>query len=154
MPIYSTEQWLPRPLDAIFPFFADARNLGLLTPPWLQFTVLTKGPIEMRAGTLIDYRIRFRGLPLWWRTRILEWNPPTRFRDDQVWGPFRKWVHTHSFETRNGGTLCRDEVDYSVWGGAIPDRLFVRPDVERIFAFRQAALAKRFPAGVSAESCL
>ena len=144
MPTFSTEQWLPRPLEEIFPFFSDARNLGLLTPPWLQFKVVTKGPIVMGAGTLIDYRIRFRGIPLWWRTRILEWNPPFRFRDDQLRGPFRRWVHTHTFVSKDGGTLCKDDLEYAVWGGALPDRFFVRPDVERIFAFRQAALAARF----------
>ena len=65
----TTEQVLPRPLHELFPFFAEARNLERITPPWLRFEVLTPGPISMRAGALIDYRLRWRVFPVRWRTR-------------------------------------------------------------------------------------
>src|SRR5512139_2675181 len=103
-----TELWLPRPRHEIFPFFAEARNLETLTPPWLNFEVLTPMPIVMRVGTLIDYRIRVRGVPLRWRTEIAEWEPPHRFVDVQLHGPYTLWHHTHTFEERDGGTLCAD----------------------------------------------
>ena len=138
------ELWLPRPLDEVFEFFIDARNLGVITPEWVNFEILTPTPIEMRVGALIDYRIRVRGLPLPWRTLIREWNPPRSFVDEQIRGPYRRWHHTHTFAAKDGGTLCGDEVRYAVWGGALVNRLFVRRDVERIFAFREAALRKRF----------
>lgn len=144
MPIFNAELWLPEPLEKVFPFFADAHNLKILSPPWLNFEIQTPSPIVMRVGTLIDYRIGFRGIPLRWRTQILEWNPPFQFVDDQIRGPYRKWTHTHTFSPKDGGTLCRDHVDYSVWGGWIPDRLVVRRDVAKIFAFRQEALQKHF----------
>src|SRR4051812_36446234 len=108
----SAEQWLPRPRNEVFSFFADARNLEALTPPWLKFEVLTPSPIEMRPGALIDYRIRVHGLPIRWRTEITEWNPPHSFADVQLNGPYTLWHHKHSFHERDSGTLCVDEVRY------------------------------------------
>lgn len=143
---FESEIWLPRPRAEVFPFFADAGNLERLTPPWLGFRILTPPPIAMSAGARIDYRLRVHGLPLRWRTRIEVWDPPHRFVDVQLRGPYRLWHHTHTFEEGDGGTLCRDVVRYAVPGGALVDRLFVRRDVERIFAFRGEALRSLFGA--------
>jgi ligand-binding SRPBCC domain-containing protein len=142
--LFHDELLLPRSRGEIFPFFAEARNLETLTPPWLKFEVVTPGPIAMRAGALIDYRIRVHGLPIRWRTEIVEWNPPHRFIDVQLRGPYRLWHHTHTFEERGGSTLCRDDVRYWPRGGALIDRFFVRRDVERIFAFRRQKLREIF----------
>jgi ligand-binding SRPBCC domain-containing protein len=139
-----TELWLPRPRYEVFPFFAEARNLEILTPPWLKFEVLTPAPIAMRAGTLIDYRIRVHGLPIRWRTEIAEWEPPHQFVDRQLHGPYRLWHHTHTFIERDGGTLCLDCVRYRPRGGALLHWLFVRRDVERIFQYRRKRLGELF----------
>ncbi len=141
---FKTELWLPRPPEQVFPFFADAGNLDAITPPWLHFHIVTPWPIEMRAGARIDYKLRVRGLPLRWRTLIKKWQPPHRFVDEQVRGPYRQWIHTHIFEPHEGGTLTRDLVQYAVPFDFIAHPLFVRRDVERIFAFRQEALWARF----------
>ena len=141
-----TELWLPRPRDEVFAFFADARNLEALTPPWLNFEVLTPAPIAMRPGTLIDYRIRVHGLPIRWRTEIAEWDPPHQFVDRQLRGPYTLWHHTHTFEERDGGTLCLDHVRYCPRGGALVNWLFVRRDVERIFQYRQQRMQELFGA--------
>jgi ligand-binding SRPBCC domain-containing protein len=141
---YECELWLPSPVERVFPFFADARNLERITPPFLRFRVLTPEPIEMRVGTLIDYRLRVHGLPLRWRSEITVWDPPHRFVDEQRRGPYRKWHHEHTFEPRDGGTLTRDRVEYAVPGGVLVDRLFVRRDVERIFAYRRRVLSELF----------
>lgn len=141
---FQAELWLPRHREEVFPFFADAHNLEKITPRWLKFQIRTPGPIAMRAGVLIDYQIRLRGLPLRWRTEIEVWEPPFRFVDNQVRGPYRCWHHTHTFEERDGGTLCCDHVRYSVFGGALLNRFLVRPDIERIFAYRQEQLRKHF----------
>jgi ligand-binding SRPBCC domain-containing protein len=139
-----TEQWLPRPRHEVFPFFAEARNLQTITPPWLGFEVLTPEPIEMRPGTLIDYCIRVHGVPFSWRTEIREWQPPHRFVDVQLRGPYTLWHHTHSFEERDAGTLCVDQVRYRPRGGALVNWLFVRRDVARIFRYRQQRLDELF----------
>ena len=143
---FHDELWLPRSQDEVFPFFADAANLGEITPPWVKFQVLTPRPIVMQAGTLIDYRIRVHGLPIRWRTEITEWTPPYRFVDIQLRGPYTLWHHTHTFEEKGGGTLCSDNVTYRPRGGVIIQRLFVRKDVERIFAYRRKRLLELFPA--------
>lgn len=141
---FKTEQWLPRSRVEVFPFFADARNLEAITPPWLNFVILTPGEIPMRPGALIDYRLRIRGIPVRWRTEITAWEPPYRFVDEQRRGPYRLWRHTHEFEERDGGTLCRDRVEYAVPGGALVDWLLVRRDVRRIFDYRAQALREYF----------
>ena len=141
-----TELWLPRAPTEVFPFFAEARNLETLTPPWLSFEVLTPAPIEMRTGTLIDYRIRVHGLPIRWRTEITAWDPPHRFVDVQLSGPYTLWHHAHTFEGRDGGTLCLDHVRYRPRGGALINWLFVRRDVERIFRYRQQRMQGLFGA--------
>jgi len=139
------EVWLPRPRDEVFAFFADARNLEALTPPWVNLAVLTPGIVEMRCGTLIDYRIRVHGIPIRWRTEIVEWQPPLHFVDRQLRGPYRLWHHTHTFEERDGGTLCLDQVRYCPRGGALAHWLIVRRDVDRIFNFRRQRLMQLFP---------
>lgn len=146
----TSEVLLPRPRNEVFPFFADARNLERLTPPWLRFEVLTPTPIEMRPAAVIAYRLRLRGLPVRWRSEITAWEPPLRFVDEQRRGPYRLWIHEHRFEERAGRTLVSDRVRYAVPGGplleGLVNRLLVRPDLERVFAYRRAVLAGLFGA--------
>jgi ligand-binding SRPBCC domain-containing protein len=140
----STTAWLPHSVEEVFAFFGDAHNLDLLTPPWLHFEILTPGAIAMHPGTEIDYRITLRGLPMRWRTRISTWEPTHRFVDEQIRGPYLEWVHTHTFEAVDGGTLMKDTVRYRVPGGALVNRLFVERDVSRIFRYRLEALRRHF----------
>ncbi|HUR44899.1 MAG TPA: SRPBCC family protein [Candidatus Saccharimonadales bacterium] len=141
---FKTELWLPVGPSELFPFFADAGNLESITPGWLHFKTLTAVPIEMKAGTLIDYRLRVHGLPLRWRTLISTWEPPHRFVDEQIRGPYRQWIHEHTFEARGGGTLTRDRVRYAVPLDFLIHDWVVRPDIERIFLFRSTALKNHF----------
>lgn len=141
---FRAEIWLPLPPEQIFTFFADAANLQLLTPPGLNFKVLTPSPIAMREGTVIDYKLRVRGIPIRWRSRINVWEPPYRFVDEQLRGPYRQWIHEHMFEAQNGGTLARDVVRYAVPFDFLVHDWLVRRDVEKIFEFRARELQKRF----------
>jgi ligand-binding SRPBCC domain-containing protein len=136
------------PRDRVFSFFAEAANLERLTPPALRFRILTRGPIEMRAGTTIDYRISLSGVPFRWRTMIAVWEPPERFVDIQTKGPYAQWHHTHSFEIAQGGTRMRDRVEYALpLGpvGSLAQHWFVKRQLANIFDFREAAVRDLFP---------
>jgi len=147
--VLEAEQWLPSPLAQLFPFFANPYNLQTITPPFLHFDVLRCSSTEVCRGTLIDYRLRLRGLPIRWRTRIDTWDPPHCFVDLQLEGPYALWHHTHEFEERDGGTTVRDCVRYrlplGVLGSFTAGR-WVRRDVERIFRFRQGKMQELFAA--------
>lgn len=141
-------QTVPTPIDDLFPFFADAYNLQEITPNYLSFEVLTPRPIPMKPGALIDYKLRVRGLPIRWRTEISVWDPPHRFVDQQLKGPYERWHHTHTFEpSADGGTLCTDRVEYRPLGGPLApiiNTFFVQRDVVNIFKHRTVEIAKRF----------
>ena len=144
--VITREQDLPKPPEEVFPFFADARNLEAITPPWLGFRIVRE-PAEMRVGTLIEYRLRLHRVPVSWLTRIEEWVPGRRFVDQQMHGPYRLWHHLHEFEPTPGGrsTLMRDTVRYALPLGPLGEvahRTFVRRDLERIFDYRRAAVAR------------
>jgi ligand-binding SRPBCC domain-containing protein len=139
----STELWLPVSRERVFDFFSQAENLQALTPPWLKFKILSPLPIDMHEGTRIDYRIRVHGLPMPWRSSIARWNPPHQFVDTQLRGPYRRWVHTHSFTDENGGTRVRDSVDFEVPGGRLV-AWFVARDLRKVFTFRHQELLRIF----------
>ena len=100
----------------------------------------------MRAGTLIDYRLRVHGVPVRWRTEITVWEPPHRFVDKQLRGPYRLWVHEHTFTPQGAGTLAKDKVQYAAAGGALVHRWLIKPDLDRIFAYRAKVLNSMFTA--------
>lgn len=156
--LFTCELRLPRPLQQVFPFFADAANLGRITPPEMRFRILTPPPITMRAGTLIDYRIQLFGIPMRWCTRISVWDPPHEFVDEQLHGPYAEWVHRHSFAALpDGTTRMVDDVQYQLPLGAFGEiaHPFVRAQIGRIFGYRQRAILEVFtrtsPAGAGAE---
>lgn len=117
---FVTRMLLPHPIERVFPFFADASNLERITPPALHFRILTPLPIVMAPGTVIDYRLRLFGIPFGWRTSITVWEPPMRFVDEQIRGPYRLWVHTHTFHPCAEGVWMEDRVQWALpvypWG--------------------------------------
>jgi ligand-binding SRPBCC domain-containing protein len=140
---------LPRPRPEVFAFFADAGNLEAITPPWLHFHIETPQPIGMREGALIDYRLRLHGIPVTWKTKITAWDPPRRFVDEQIRGPYRLWVHEHVFEEDGEGTIVEDFVRYAIpFGplGSLAARLLVARDLKAIFGYREAQLREVFEA--------
>jgi len=142
--VFRREQQLDAPPTVVFPFFADARNLEAITPPLLSFRLLTPEPVSMGVGTFLQYALRVHGVPVRWDTLIQEWDPPRRFVDVQVRGPYRLWHHTHELRADGDGTLMRDTVRYAVGFGLVGEvarRTVVRRDLEAIFAFR----AERVP---------
>ncbi len=141
------EQLVPRPLKEVFEFFAHAQNLETLTPEWLNFKIESIHPEPVRKGTLINYKLRVRGLPLRWTSEIQEWNPPMRFVDLQTRGPYKLWRHTHTFIAEGNNTRIIDEVLYDLpFGplGKIVHTLMVKSDVEEIFHYRETKIRELF----------
>ena len=133
------EQWISRSLSETFDFFAQAENLGRITPPWLHFRIRSRLPIQMRVDARIDYTIRLAGVPLHWRTRIAAWEPERSFVDVQERGPYALWEHTHLFEPQESGVLMTDRVRYALplgWLGQAAHAIAVRSALATIFDYR------------------
>ena len=138
---YSLSLDLPR--TTVFAFFSDAANLGSITPPELEFRILTPLPIHMMAGAIIDYRLKLFGIPFSWKARINAWSPPDLFVDEQLEGPYRQWVHRHTFrDGPQGGTIVEDEVRFRLPAAPLGEAAYpmVRKQLERIFSYRQEAV--------------
>lgn len=141
------EQWVPRPPEEVFPFFADAHNLERITPPFLKFRILNVSTPALQNGTRIDYQLSLHGVPVRWQSLIRDWNPDRSFVDSQTRGPYRRWDHTHEFEPHRGGTILRDRVQYELPLGALGGIVaggFVARDLAAIFAYRRAVIREIF----------
>ncbi len=131
--------WLPLSIEEVFKFFSEASNLEKITPPWLNFHILSLPSDGLKQGATIVYRLKIHGVPLIWQTEISSWTPPKEFTDTQKKGPYQTWKHTHRFSELGGGTLMEDRVLYRLPMGYL-GRLFggayVKKDVSQIFSYR------------------
>jgi ligand-binding SRPBCC domain-containing protein len=153
---FEQRQRLPLPPEEAFEFFGDARNLEAVTPDWLHFRIVSLDSPELEEGTLIVYRLRVRGIPVNWTTKITQWEPGRRFVDEQIRGPYKLWEHTHWFEPDGqGGTWMTDRIRYAMpFGpiGRLAHRLFVRNDLRRIFDRRRERIAEMIRAAQTTRS--
>ncbi len=146
------QQFVPRPLEEVFPFFCDPYNLEKITPELLSFKIKDVSSPQIVEGTLINYALKVHGFPMRWRTRIEEWRTNQRFVDNQLKGPYTVWHHTHEFFAVPGGTLMTDRVRYRVPFGFLGEIFalpLVRRDVRQIFAFRRKIIGEMFPSRTS-----
>lgn len=138
---------LDLPRQQVFEFFADAGNLERITPPELNFKILTQLPIDIKKGALIDYQLRLRGIPLTWKTEITQWNPPFDFVDSALKSPYKQWIHLHTFtENSHGGTEMEDIVRYRLPLEPLGDiaHWFVRRELDYIFDYRTKVIGEIF----------
>ena len=142
-----TKQYINKSLDVVFEFFSKPENLEMITPKSLSFNILTPTPIKMEKGSLIDYTISLFGIPIHWRTLISDYEPPFRFVDQQIKGPYTFWHHTHTFQQVDGGVQIIDKVKYSLpmgWLGTLAHSVWVRKDLEKIFEHRKTVVQNYF----------
>ena len=135
---------VPFPLGRVASFFAEPTNLEKLTPGWMHFRVV-EAPDEIEAGSVVRYRTGPLGLSMTWVAGIAVWEPPLRFADVQLHGPYRHWEHTHSFAEVDGGTEIRDRIRYRLRGGplaSVADRLGHRAMLSRLFDYRTRRLTE------------
>lgn len=134
---------LPLRIDGVFLFFRQAENLQRITPPELDFRILTPLPIPIGLGTTVDYQLHLFRIPFRWRSEITVWDPPRCFVDAQVFGPYKLWEHTHLFSSDDNGTIIEDRVIYQLpyWPlGEIAYPL-VHLQLKRIFSYRQQTIS-------------
>jgi ligand-binding SRPBCC domain-containing protein len=137
--ILEREQTIKRPREEVFEFFADARNLERITPPELNFHILTPSLIDIKKGALIDYELKLRGIPITWKTEITRWNPPHDFVDTALRSPYKQWIHLHTFEAGEGGeTIMKDVVRYRLPLEPLGDvaHFYVKKELKYIFDYR------------------
>ena len=147
--VLERQQVVQQPLDEVFAFYAEPRNLARITPKWLHFRMLCADAVGMRRGLRIHYRIRPLGIPQRWISEITVWEPPHRFVDEQVKGPYRSWHHLHEFAEVAGGTEIRDRVSYDLpLGplGRLAHAVLVRRQLETIFDHREQVIRECFAA--------
>ena len=144
---FQARQWIAAPLERVFPFFTDAKNLERMTPEFLHFKIRWQSTPQIEKGTEFVYTIKIHGLPVKWRTLITRWEPPFLFADNQEQGPYHTWYHEHEFESLAGGTLMTDRVYYQLplepWGHFAAGWL-VHKDVQNIFAYRRQVIYDYF----------
>jgi ligand-binding SRPBCC domain-containing protein len=136
-------------LERCWAFFSSAGNLPLITPPWLRFTLVSSPPID--RDVLLDYTIRWCGVPVRWRTKIIDWTPPRQFIDLQIRGPYALWHHQHTFEPApagegSAGTLCRDRVIHRLplpLIGRVVHAAIVRRQLLDIFRYRRRIIGEQ-----------
>jgi ligand-binding SRPBCC domain-containing protein len=132
-------------LDRAWRFFGTAENLPKITPPWLRFTLETPGAGPIGQDSILDYTIRWMGIPVKWRTQIIDWSPPRQFVDLQVRGPYALWHHQHRFEATSGGVACFDRVIYKLplpIVGSIVHATMVKRQLLEIFRYRRMVIGE------------
>lgn len=145
--ILERTQIINRPIEEVFEFFADAGNLEKITPPQLNFHIITKQPIDIKKGTLIEYQLKLRGIPINWKTEITDWNPPHSFVDTALKSPYKQWIHLHTFEEgKNGETIMKDRVRYRLPFEPLGDlaHWYVKIELKKIFDYRYKVVEEFF----------
>ncbi len=139
-----TSQLLPIGQKEAFQFFEDPGNLCDITPVWLDFCMLNKDQkTGVQENAEFEYTITFLGIKMLWRSRIIDYQPPERFTDIQLKGPYKSWVHLHILEKSHEGTLMRDEVSYKLYLPAlVVHPLLIRKKLMDIFSYRAVKIAE------------
>lgn len=150
--ILKREMTVELPRAEVFEFFSNAANLERITPAELNFQITSPQPIEMREGALIEYRLKLNGFPMNWKTLISKWDPPNEFIDEQLKGPYKQWIHRHTFtEVDANTTLIEDEVKYRLPLEPFSDlaHFVVVWQLDSIFHHRQRVVAEHFAGSTS-----
>ena len=142
------EQFIPAPIESVWKYFCDPKNLNEITPPDMNFEIVRGGDTAMYDGQLIEYRVEFvRGLRSLWLTEIAHVREGEYFVDEQRVGPYRFWYHEHSFERVGGGTKMTDHVTYVAPFGLLGDvvnGVWIANRLKYIFDYRQGKIAELF----------
>ena len=152
--VLERRQIIERPRTEVFEFFADAGNLERITPPELNFKIISAQPVDIKKGAFIDYKLKLRGIPITWKTEITKWNPPHDFVDTALKSPYKQWIHLHTFEDgKNGETIMQDLVRYRLPLEPLGDfaHWYVKKELKYIFDYRHKVIEEIFPPNEQAD---
>jgi ligand-binding SRPBCC domain-containing protein len=142
------EQIIPARLEILWKYFSEPKNLNLLTPPDMNFEIITGGDVEMYEGQIIEYRVEFlRGIKSLWLTEIAHVRENEYFVDEQRVGPYRFWYHEHKFEAVENNVKMTDHVTYAAPFGFVGDivhAVWIRQRLKSIFDFRYQKISETF----------
>ena len=150
MKIYTFQrtQKLPISLSEAWEFLSNPKNLSVLTPTEMNFTIISKDEKPMYAGQVIQYSVTpIAGIKATWISEITHLEEGKYFVDLQLYGPYAFWHHKHFIHEIDGGVEMEDIIDYKVpFGifGRIFHPLLVKPKLEKIFSYRQKKLVEIF----------
>jgi len=144
------EQIIPAPLDEVWDFFSDAKNLSVLTPKEMNMKVISElGEGQIFEGMEIAYFVSplFR-IPMYWKTKIIKVQAKHQFIDVQQKGPFKLWHHTHTFTEVENGVLMTDDIQYQLPFAPLGDLVhkpLVRKNLLDLFEHRKKMCDSLFP---------
>lgn len=114
-----------------------------LTPAWGEVEVLHRAG-GIKDGGTVSLKIHRGPTSFRWDLRHRDYEYGRQFRDEQVSGPMKSWLHTHLFLPRpGGGTIVKDEIDVEAPLGLAGEAVapsFIKRELERLFRFRYQRL--------------
>ena len=134
-------------VNEVFPFFENPENLEIITPNELRFNIISPKPLVMKEGAEFRYTIKLGLLKFPWRTLITKYEPNKIFIDEQKFGPYKKWKHTHLFEDIDGKTKMTDIIEYDLFLYPLKNlinNLYISKNIKKIFDFRKNYLREKF----------
>ena len=144
---FEQEQWVDKEVNEVFNFFKEVKNLEFITPEYLNFKILNMNTKEVEKNSIINYRLKLHGIPFKWQTRIKDFVDGEMFIDEQLKGPYKSWIHTHTFFSKEGGTLIKDHVAYEIPFGFLGKffmSAYIKSDLNKIFTHRRKVIDNYF----------
>jgi ligand-binding SRPBCC domain-containing protein len=146
--LFKKTQLLPIDIETCWKFFSDPKNLSLITPPEMNFQILTDLPDEIYPGLIIQYKVSpILSLRMNWVTEITQARKPYYFIDEQRFGPYKFWHHQHHFKEHQDGIEMTDIVHYRIpfgFAGKMFGKILVESQLNKIFDFREKKLKELF----------
>jgi ligand-binding SRPBCC domain-containing protein len=126
--------------ELVFAWHERPEAFGKLTPPWERVRVVERSGEGLETGTRVVLEMRVGPFRQRWVALHTAYEKGRMFRDEQVSGPFARWVHSHRVEPVAGGrSRLVDEIDYALpfgWLGRLFGGGLMRRKLERMFEYR------------------
>jgi len=142
-------QEIPINISRAWDFFSKPENLGLITPSYMKFSIISRSDVgDMYPGMIITYTLSpVLDIKIKWATEITQIKEHKYFIDNQIKGPYTIWHHEHHFNEIENGIEMTDILFYDLpfgFIGRLGHELFVKKKVEEIFSYRENKIKELF----------